>query len=241
MNPWKPNTPKDDPDRPGLKMSQLSEATGLPKSTILHYVNEGLLPEPVKTSPNMAYYDPACVDRVRLIRHLQQRHRLSLAQIKGALAEDDAGREMDAMIRLGEVIFGTNQGESLDLEELCRESGLTPERVAELERRGLLLPLEPGRYDMDDLAAARWSVRNRELGMVPEDAEFYVRLAKEIVNHEMELRRRITYDLPLTEDAIITTEMAQSARATRNYIIDRTFQKRVMAFKTLKEERDEDE
>ena len=241
MSPFKPTSTKDDPDRPGLKMSQLTEATGLPRSTILHYVNEGLLPEPVKTSPNMAYYDPSCVDRLRLIRHLQQKHRCSLAQIKAALEEDESGREMDAMIRLGEVIFGAEQGETFDLEELCRESGLTPERVADLERRGLLLPLEPGRYDMDDLNAARSFARSRELGLVPDDAEFYVRLAKEIVNHEMELRRRLTYHLPLAEDAMITTEMAKTARQTRNYVIDRTFQKRVMSFKTLKEEAPEDD
>ena len=38
----------------GLRMKQLMEATGLPKSTLLYYVEQGLLPPPVKTSPNMA-------------------------------------------------------------------------------------------------------------------------------------------------------------------------------------------
>ncbi len=236
MKPKKPDPAKEGEARPGLKMSQLSKASGLPRSTILHYVNEGLLPEPVRTSPNMAYYDPSCVDRLRLIRHLQNKHRLSLAQIKGALEEEAAGRDMDAMIQLGEVIFGKNQGEVFGLEELCRESGLAPEEVRDLEKRGLLIPLQPGGYDMDDLTAARSFAQGRELGLGPGDADFYARLAREIVNHEMELRRRITYDLPLAEDAMITTEMAKTARITRNYVIDRTFQKRVMSFRTLKEE-----
>ena len=205
--------PKNDkPDRPGLRMSDLAKASGLPKSTILHYVKEGLLPEPFKTSPNMAYYDPACLDRLRLIRHLQGKHRLSLAQIKGALKENEAGRDMAAMIQLGEVIFGAEKGPLLSLEELCAESGLAPEEVAELEERGLLLPLEPGEYDLDDLTAARSFANGKSLGLKPGDAVFYVRLAREIVDREMELRRRITHHLPLAEDAMITTEMAKAAR-----------------------------
>ena len=37
-----------------LKMSGLVEASGVPAPTIKHYLREGLLPEPVKTSRNMA-------------------------------------------------------------------------------------------------------------------------------------------------------------------------------------------
>ena len=42
-------------ESPMLKMKELMEATGVTKATILHYVKEGLLPEPVKTGRNMAY------------------------------------------------------------------------------------------------------------------------------------------------------------------------------------------
>ena len=71
--------------RSGLRMNELAQATGVPKSTILHYLNEGLLPDPVKTSRNMAYYAPECVDRLRYIQHLKRRHRLSLAEIRQVL------------------------------------------------------------------------------------------------------------------------------------------------------------
>lgn len=49
--------------KPGLRMKELMEATGLPKSTILFYLEQGLLPKPVKTSRNMAYYPPECMER----------------------------------------------------------------------------------------------------------------------------------------------------------------------------------
>ena len=54
-----------------LKMSGLVEASGVPAPTIKHYLREGLLPEPVKTSRNMAWYRPETVERIRLIKRLQ--------------------------------------------------------------------------------------------------------------------------------------------------------------------------
>jgi DNA-binding transcriptional MerR regulator len=39
-----------------LRMGELAEASGVSAATIKHYLREGLLPEPVKTSRNMAYY-----------------------------------------------------------------------------------------------------------------------------------------------------------------------------------------
>ena len=55
-----------------MRMSQLVEASGVPGATIKHYLREGLLPEPVKTSRNMAYYQPETVDRIAVIKRLQE-------------------------------------------------------------------------------------------------------------------------------------------------------------------------
>ena len=40
-----------------LKMNDLVKFSQTPKSTILYYVKEGLLPEPVKDKPNFHLYD----------------------------------------------------------------------------------------------------------------------------------------------------------------------------------------
>src|SRR6059058_1321395 len=53
-----------------LKMSELAAASGVSAGTIKHYLREGLLPEPVRTSRNMAYYPPDFVDRIRLIKQV---------------------------------------------------------------------------------------------------------------------------------------------------------------------------
>jgi DNA-binding transcriptional MerR regulator len=71
-----------------LRMGELAEASGVPAPTIKHYLREGLLPEPVKTSRNMAYYPPEFVDRIRLIKRLQEERFMPLKAIRGMLDED---------------------------------------------------------------------------------------------------------------------------------------------------------
>ena len=58
-------------------------------ATVRHYLREGLLPEPVKTSRNMAYYPPEFVDRIRLIKQLQEERFMPLKVIRELL---DAAR-----------------------------------------------------------------------------------------------------------------------------------------------------
>ena len=55
-----------------LKMSELVEASGVSGATIKHYLREGLLPEPIKTSRNMAWYRPETVERIEVIKRLQE-------------------------------------------------------------------------------------------------------------------------------------------------------------------------
>jgi DNA-binding transcriptional MerR regulator len=86
-----------------LRMRELAEASGVPGPTIKHYLREGLLPEPVKTSRNMAYYPPEFVDRIKLIKRLQEERFLPLKAIKTVLDEDPD--RAAAMLALGDQIL----------------------------------------------------------------------------------------------------------------------------------------
>ncbi len=73
-----------------LKMSELAERSGVSAGTIKHYLREGLLGDDdavVKTSRNMAWYPAEYVERIRLIKRLQEERFLPLRLIKEALAE----------------------------------------------------------------------------------------------------------------------------------------------------------
>jgi DNA-binding transcriptional MerR regulator len=73
------------PARELLKISELAERADVPVATVRHYLREGLLPEPVKTSKNMAYYPPEFVERIRTIKRLQEERFMPLRVIKDAV------------------------------------------------------------------------------------------------------------------------------------------------------------
>ncbi len=107
-----------------LKMSGLVEASGVPAPTIKHYLREGLLPEPVKTSRNMAWYRPETVDRIRLIKRLQEERFMPLKAIRALFEEDPAQAET-----------------MLEVEDRILERALAGERTrtrtAEVEKYGV--------------------------------------------------------------------------------------------------------
>src|SRR5437660_10048637 len=100
-----------------MKISELAEASGVSAGTIKHYLREGLLPEPVKTSRNMAYYPSDFVERIRLIKQLQEERFMPLRVIKAML--DDEPERARALVELEDRILE----HALKGEERSRVSG----------------------------------------------------------------------------------------------------------------------
>lgn len=217
-------------------MKDLSEATGLPKSAILHYIAQGLLPEPIRTSPNMAYYDPVCIERIAFIKDMQNQYAFPLHKIKALLAKRDAGLDLDSLIELNNTIFTREDEPPLDREAFCGMTGLTHAQVRALTGEGLLLPLEKGRFDRQDVAIGQIYAGGMAIGIKPSDLAFYSETARRIVDGEMQLRKRVTEQLPYDQDAGLTREMVRAARAMRSYVIDRTFQHRIARSGDLKDD-----
>jgi len=120
-----------------LRMGELARASGVSAATIKHYLREGLLPEPVKTSRNMAYYPAEFVDRIRMIKQLQEERYMPLRVIKGLLEEDpDRAR---ALIELGDKLLEhalASESERIGVAEVGERYDIPRDvldRLAELE------------------------------------------------------------------------------------------------------------
>ena len=133
-----------------LKMSELAEASGVSAGTIKHYLREGLLPEPVKTSRNMAYYPPELVDRIRLIKRLQEERFMPLKAIKRVLADDpDRAR---ALVEVEDKIIERAQRAETSRTsraEAERRYGIPREALERLEEIGVLTPNSRGYGELD--------------------------------------------------------------------------------------------
>jgi DNA-binding transcriptional MerR regulator len=135
-----------------LKMSELAERSGVSAGTIKHYLREGLLPEPVKTSRNMAYYPPEFIERIRLIKRLQEQRFMPLRLIKGVIEEDpDRARAMVEMEdRILERAAAASERGRASRAEVRRRYEIPANVLDRLEELRVLTPNSRG-YDDDDV------------------------------------------------------------------------------------------
>jgi DNA-binding transcriptional MerR regulator len=188
-------TDRADGERPNglLKMKDLAEASGVSAGTIKHYLREGLLPDPVKTSRNMAYYPPEFVERIRLIKQLQESRYMPLKAIKTVLDEDP--ERARALVELEDrILERALQGEAarVSAAELRRRYEIPQEvldRLAELE---ILTPKGRG-YGPSDVAIVEAIGRFRaggydeRIGFTVYDTLRYKRALEELVKEEVQV------------------------------------------------------
>jgi DNA-binding transcriptional MerR regulator len=147
-----------------LKMSELAERSGVSAGTIKHYLREGLLgggDEVVKTSRNMSWYPPEFVERVRVIKRLQEQRFMPLKAIRRVLEDEGDPSRLEALIEIEDRIVdravkATDSGPArVSRAEVRRRYGVPDvvlERLAELE---VLTPNGRGydRYDVEIIEA----------------------------------------------------------------------------------------
>src|SRR4051794_5160019 len=75
------------PARDEFQISDLVATTGVPRATIHHYVNYGLLPPPRKAAANRFIYDDRHLQGLKLIKLLRTRRNLPLEMIKEILPD----------------------------------------------------------------------------------------------------------------------------------------------------------
>lgn len=112
-------------DTPLFRISEIAERAEVPVATVRHYLREGLLGEPVRTSRNMAYYPPEFVERIRLIKQLQEERFMPLKVIRTLL--DSADGDIEELRALADA------GDLLVSRALAREQPRAP-RAEVLER-----------------------------------------------------------------------------------------------------------
>src|SRR5271165_510389 len=139
-----------------LRMSELAERSGVSAGTIRYYLREGLLGDGediVRTSRNMAYYPPRYVERIELIKRLQEERFMPLRVIRGALREDP--ERVRALIELEDRILeralASAEAHRRVSRKRVRERYGVPRNVLErLQDIGVLTPNQRG-YDGDDV------------------------------------------------------------------------------------------
>ncbi len=182
-----------------MRIGELARKTGVTRATIHHYVKEGLLPEPVKSSPNMALYHPDCVERVLLVKSLQQEHRRSLAEVKQLLDAADQNQGLARLKAQLEAEIGVPEldpdrpTEPLTQAQLIERTGFSAREIARFHKLGAIAVTGDGRYaplDVDVLDALARLFRmgfTDDAGFRADDVAIYVEGMRELIRREAEL------------------------------------------------------
>jgi DNA-binding transcriptional MerR regulator len=174
-------------------MSELADASGVSAGTIKHYLREGLLPEPVKTSRNMAYYPADFVDRIRLIKQLQEERFMPLKVIKGML--DDDPHRAKALVELEDRILEralAGDEKRTSAAEVRRRYDVPQEVLKRLEELEILGPTSRG-YSVSDVRIVEAISRFRaggydeRIGFTVYDTLRYKRVLQDLVKEEVEV------------------------------------------------------
>ncbi len=184
------------PPAPTLKISELAEAAAVPVATVRHYLREGLLPEGRKTSRNMAYYPPELVDRIRLIKLLQEERFMPLRVIRELLEReggdlesvrahlDAADRGLDAALE--------RERERSPADEVSERLGVPTEALDRLAEIGILSPAADG-YSPSDVRIVEAIARFRaggydeRIGFTVYDAARFLEPLRTLAQREVEL------------------------------------------------------
>jgi DNA-binding transcriptional MerR regulator len=176
-----------------LRMGELAEASGVPAATIKHYLREGLLPEPVRTSRNMAYYPAEFVGRIKLIKQLQEERFMPLRAIRSVLEEDPD--RVRTLVELEDKILEralAGERTRTSAAEVRKRYHVPADVLDRLEQIGVLSPNSRG-YTQSDVKIIEAISRFRaggfeqEIGFTVYDTLRYKRALKELVKEEVEV------------------------------------------------------
>jgi DNA-binding transcriptional MerR regulator len=186
-----------------LKIGELAQASDVPVPTIKHYLREGLLPEGVKTSRNMAYYPAEAVERVRLIKRLQEERYMPLRAIRSVLDENPTRAR--ALLELEDRILEralAGERTRTSAAEVRRSYGVPKEvldRLAELE---VLSPNSRG-YSPSDVKIIEAISRFRaggydeQIGFTVYDTLRYKAALEDLVRQEVDvMMSRLAAEVP---------------------------------------------
>jgi DNA-binding transcriptional MerR regulator len=118
-----------------LKMKDLERATGVGRESIRFYIREGLLPEPERPGRNVAWYDESFVERIRLIKELQQKRYLPLQVIKAIVRGDlpPSAAETATLHTLdGRLRPAVDEGSGESLAAVALRTGVSATEIREL-------------------------------------------------------------------------------------------------------------
>ncbi len=209
-------------------MSELVAKTNVPKSTILYYIKEGLLPQAIKVKANLHKYDDEHIELIKYIKYMKEEMGSSIDEIKIILKnKNDSFSSSYSMLA---PLMNTLSGESVTLQhytrgEFIEHFDIDESLLNQLLSDDVLIPLNENNFTQKEASIINLVESFMEVGVNYSVLKEYVKHAKIISELEQKMQKDLCKVKNEDNFSILWKIMFETLFSTKEYIFNRSTHK----------------
>ncbi len=172
------------------KMSELVKLSQIPKSTILYYIKEGLLPNAEKLKTNVHLYNSEHLELLKYIKYMQQEFNCSISKLKEILENKNTSFSTSTLMLMPllESLIGSNKDEYTK-NELLIKSSISGKELNNLIKEEIIIPIDENKFSDKDLSILKLIQKFNEIGISTKILKDYVKYSKELAKLNSKLQK----------------------------------------------------
>ena len=176
------------------KISELVAKTDVPKSTILYYIKEGLLPEAKKIKANVHKYSDEHLELIKYIKYMKEEMGSTNEQIKQALKQknNSFSGSYTMLAPLMNTLSGIDSNSKhYTKKEFLEHFEIDEELLEQLLHDSILIPLCEDDYTNKEASIVNLIEDFKEVGIEYNIIKEYVRHAQELSKLEVFMQQQL--------------------------------------------------
>lgn len=219
------------------KISEVVAKTNIPKSTILYYIKEGLLPEAKKIKSNVHKYNDEHIELIKYIKYMQEKMGSSIDEIK--LALENKNDSFSGSYSMLAPLMNTLSGESTTLKHYTKSEfieyfDIDSILLDKLINDNILMPIKEDDFTQKEAFIINLVENFMEVGVDYTVLKEYVKHAKIIAELEQKMQKDLCTAKNEDNFSTLWKIMFETLFNTKEYIFNRSTYK--VLYKSLKNE-----
>jgi len=218
------------------KISELVAKTHVPKSTILYYIREGLLPEAKKIKSNVHRYSDKHVELIGYIKYMKEEIGSTNEQIKYALQNQNQSFSSSATMLqplMNTLSAIPSDAEHYTKKQFIEQFDIDTTLLEELLQDGIVLPLNEDDYTDREASIIKLVSYFKEVGVDYSILKAYVHHAKALSELEFQMQTQLCSVRNDENFSKLWKIMFESLFNVKNYLFNRnTYQVLLNAVKS---------
>lgn len=206
------------------KISELVYKTNVPKSTILYYIREGLLPEAKKIKSNVHRYSNEHVELIHYIKYMKEEIGSTNEQIKFALQNQDQSFSSSATMLqplMNTLSAIPSDTESFTKKQFIEHFNVDVTLLEELLNDGILLPVNKDGYTEREASIVKLVMYFKEVGVDHSILKAYVHHARALSELEYQMQTQLCSVRNEKNFSILWKIMFESLFNAKTYLFNR--------------------